>query len=358
MLARPRAWAIARPRTVLALLSAPAALLGVRSFLGIPPELWEHFFERPTLAVAWLVLMFVAPPVAMVLVSRAALRRLLLPLPDDAETAAGADGFSFSAVAVTRETRTMVGVRRRVRSGGGAGGGGAGRHPLSSPLRRGDGRGRRGCGGAIVAFQRASRIAVGLDGVRVSGTSRTRFFAYRDLDGVELTRGGDVLLRRHGRVALHLQLHGAHEGKHAAIAERIRAGIARAAEPATGGAHRLAEAVSLGPLARAARGQGDYRAPGVTRDELWELVEAPATEGSMRAAAGEALALEGDRADRTRLRIAAERCAEPSTRAALSRVAGVLDVEDEEDDEPAPPIGRVLHMEAGAPTRPPADPSR
>ncbi len=73
----------------------------------------------------------------------------------------------------------------------------------------------------------------------------------------------------------------------------------------------------------------------------------------MRAAAGEALALDADRADRARLRVAAEHCAEPSTQAALSRVAGALDLEDEEG-EAAPAIRRVMRLEAGDRTGRPA----
>ena len=44
---------------------------------------------------------------------------------------------------------------------------------------------------SALLFRRASRVAVGVDGVRVAGTSRTRFYGYKDLDGVRVN-GGDV----------------------------------------------------------------------------------------------------------------------------------------------------------------------
>jgi len=184
----------------------------------------------------------------------------------------------------------------------------------------------------------------------VTGSSRTRFFAYHDIDAVQATRGGDVLLFRNDRAVLRLQLHGEDQGRHEAIAERIREGLAHARAPRGGGAARLADALGTASLARAAQGLGSFRAPGVTRDELWELVEAPGTAATSRAAAAEALASGADPADRTRMRVAAERCAEPLARSVLTRVAGV---EEGEEEEPAErPDPRRMRREA---PREPAD---
>jgi hypothetical protein len=119
-------------------------------------------------------------------------------------------------------------------------------------------------------------------------------------------------------------------GRHAAIAERIRESMARARDPLGGGAARLADALGTAPLAQAAHGLGSFRAPGATRDELWELVEAPGTAASSRAAAAEALAVGADAGDHARMRIAAEHCADPVARAVLARV-GVGEESDEEE---------------------------
>jgi hypothetical protein len=355
-LAALRRWALARPRALLALLSAPAVLAWAVSAFATDPFSWSWLGARSALTVMSVLCLWILPSIASVLVARAGLRRLLLPLVDDADrerASAGAEGFTFSAVAVGWETRAMVGGFTAACAAAVALVAAAPAHVLFSPVFGAAMLASiAGAAGATFAFQRASRIALGVDGVLVTGTSRTRFLAYRDVDDVDVTRSGDVLLRRHGRVALRLQLHGDDQGKHVAIAERIRQSIAGAAELGGGGAHRLAEAATFAPLARAARGQSDYRAPGATREELWQLVEATATAGPARVAAGEALALEADRADRARLRIAAEHCAEPSTRAALSRIAATVEPDEDEEDAAAA-IPRVLRMNGGEPGRRP-----
>lgn len=177
-------------------------------------------------------------------------------------------------------------------------------------------------GAAMVgAYRRASRIVVGADGVLIKGTSRTRFFAYRDLDDVTSRAFGSVVLRARGRDVLALELHGDDARLYADIGARIGAHIARAHEEAGHGLQRFAEAASSGALARAAHGQGDYRARGTSRDDLMALIESPATAPAARVAAAEALAQASDGAELRRIRVAAERCADPAAREALRKVA-------------------------------------
>ena len=74
-------------------------------------------------------------------------------------------------------------------------------------------------------------------------------------------------------------------------------------------------------LARVAHGGADYRMAAMTREQLWALVEGPEIEGSARKAAAAALAMSSDDGERTRLRVAAEHCAEPHVRIALEEIA-------------------------------------
>jgi hypothetical protein len=185
------------------------------------------------------------------------------------------------------------------------------------------------------AFQRASRISVGVDGIRVSGTSRTRFFAYRDLDEVR-EANGDILLVRRGRTLLQLQLHGPDAARRAAILDRIRAGIARVAEVERDGAANLVVAVSHDTVAKSLRGGTDYRMPSVSRDGLWALVEGAAVDGTARTAAARAILETGTSEERARVRVAAGQCADPRIRVALEEMA------DEEPAQSAPQMQRSL----------------
>ncbi len=353
MLAPLRRWVSAKPRAVRALLAAPVLVGLVASFLGTDPDaellhsgpywatwFWGAFHYLPLSEnVLWVLGLWVFPAAGLLLALRGSLRALVAPLADDAEGAAeAADGLLFSAVAVTPETRAAVGALALVSLAAVA---------LFAALPLGVLAGTAvpaalaaylvGAIGATAAFQRASRIAIGFDGVLVTGTSRTRFFAYRELDDVEAAPGGDLVFRRHGRVVLRLQLHGKDANRSRAILDRIRDGLVRAQHPGGGGAHGLADAASQARFARAARGDADYRTAGATREEVWELVEAPATDGPTRAAAAAALAPGLDSEGRARLRIAAQSCAEPAARASLLRVAAGEESEEEPLAEPESP---------------------
>jgi hypothetical protein len=349
-----RRWFSERPRAARALSALPT-LLGL--LFTSDPHLVDNFVTSPytpamplASAIGYVALLGLAPALALGLLGRGLIQGLFAPLegkPLGQKPIEDPEQLTFSAVAVTLETRGAVGAvlalsvavlavlsnmeLRHLDSSAGAAG-------LSAYI------------AAMLAtaglFQRVSRIDLGFDGVLVTGSSRTRFFAYHDVDAVEALPWGDVVLRRNGRVVLRLQLHGADEGRHAAIAQRVREGIDRAREARTGGAARLADARDRSPLARAAEGLGSFRAPGVTRDELWELVEAPGTDAASRAAAAEALAASAGASDRRRMRVAAQRCAEPRARAVLARIAAAE--EDEAEDDQSPTEARRLRLRSPA----------
>ena len=185
------------------------------------------------------------------------------------------------------------------------------------------------------AFRFASRVAVGVDGVLVKGSSRTRFYAYRDLDGARVANGDIELLRRGARpdslgepggprpekVVLRLQLHGADAVRRDAVAARIRENVARIQRGEHAVAAQLVSSSSKDQLARVASGGADYRAASLSREALWALIEGPAVDADSRRAAAEALARTSDDADRSRLRVAAEHCADPQVRVALVELA-------------------------------------
>ena len=320
-----RAWAARRPRALAALLAAPGALLAALSFL----RHWPHADVPDVLAAALSALLAMGTSAVF---GRGLFGLLQAPLDAGAaEAEEGADGFAFAAVAVTRETRAAVGALGVVSLGVAA------LLVTMSPTALQSDANLAGLAAyvaalaaAAAAFRGASRIALGLDGVLVMGSSRRRFFGYHDLDGVAVTPAGDLVLQRGGRAALRLQLHGKDAGRRAAIVARLEAGIQRARAP--GAAHRLAEAATAEQLAHAARGETGYRRASATREELWEVLEAPAADAAARTRAAAALAVGSGGEDRARLRVAAEHCAEPATRAALLRI---VEAEGEAEAEAA-----------------------
>jgi hypothetical protein len=289
----------------------------------LPPE---YEFHR----VAYLALAAVAAAVQWRLAA-AGLRAFLAPTVEgEAEEATiEADEIHFAAVAVTRETLGMVGALGALTVAAVAFMAGIQiqqlyRDPhLFTVMLAYTGI----AAASALAFRLASRISVGVDGVRVGGTSRTRFFAYRDLDDVREERG-DVLLVKRGRTLLRLQLHGKDATRREAIVERIRAGIARVAVVERDGAANLVKSASPDTVARSMRGGADYRVASVSRDGLWALVEGSAVDAQARTAAARAILETGTDEERSRIRVAAGLCADPQVRVALEELA---------DEEPAAP---------------------
>jgi hypothetical protein len=313
-----RAWCQRHPWGTRLVLAVPALLHGLalgRYFAG-----WDHL---PT----WITLvpLLVGAPI-LYGTARAAQRLYVAPTLDEDAAAAKFtitdDEIRFDAVAVTREAKAAVATVAVVSVAMVV-------WVASLPLAHLFTDARLfsaiaayvvGALGGAVVFQRASRVAVGIDGVRVYGTSRTRFFGYRDLDEVRLA-GSDLHLVRNDRVVLTLQLHGEDTLRRDAVRERIAERIVAARDRRVAGAQRFVEGKSGAEVARVAMGGGDYRAPSITKEQLWQLVEGATTDGSSRAAAANALARTLEAPDRARLRVAAERCAEPRVRLALERLA-------------------------------------
>ena len=174
---------------------------------------------------------------------------------------------------------------------------------------------------APFVLRRVSRIAVGLDGVWVRDASHALFFAYTDLEGAR-ARGADLeLVARGGGTALRLQMHGDDASRRHEVLARIEDAIARSRTGDTRGPATLVQAMPARQIVASAAGDARYRLPSISREQLWDLVESPATDASTRTAAAEALSIEIDDADRARLRVAAGQCAEPRVRVALAALA-------------------------------------
>jgi hypothetical protein len=173
---------------------------------------------------------------------------------------------------------------------------------------------------AAYVFRKASRIAVGLDGVHVGGTSRARFYAFANVDELR-ERGGDLELVRRDRVLLRLQFHGEDAARRHVIGARIREGIARAVENRSIAAANFVTSTRSEAVARSADGGADYRTPSVSRDALWMLVEGLGVQPEARSAAARVLVTRGDPTERGRLRVVAEQCADPKMRVALEELS-------------------------------------
>jgi hypothetical protein len=195
--------------------------------------------------------------------------------------------------------------------------------------------------GAAYAFRRASRIAVGIDGVYVGEAASTRFFPYREVDEVRAAGAGDLELLRGGRVVLRLQLHGEDAGRRDEVLARVDSAVARARSGETRGAEAVVQSMTARrkvvaaaiepPGYREATLTREHLWATLTREHLWELVEGAATDAPTRTAAAEALvrtsSLDGE--ERSRLRVAATRVADPRVRVAIGSLA--RDGEDEAD---------------------------
>ncbi len=198
-------------------------------------------------------------------------------------------------------------------------------------------------GGAFL-FWRKSRIAIGLDGVLVGGTTKRRFVAYRDIDHARAI-GETIELRSHDRAVLRLQLHGKDAGRRVAIVERLNAEIDRVRMHRADPAAAFVAGASVADLTRAAEGAASYRMAAPTRDKLWEIFESPVLAAGARRAAGEALVLGIDAEERTRFRIAADRVAEPATRVRLQELVDA----DAAEEEAAASSRRLQALESSVP---------
>jgi hypothetical protein len=309
---RARAWlAAGRGRTAALVAAIPAMTqaLYLREELG-----WGHHSFVMVAAMA------LGAGLAQIAVIRAGLRVALAPTlgaASEGPVTIDPDELRFDAVAVTRETQLAVGALAALSLGTIVW-----IASLSELALFKDPRPFTVIASYVsvaaasaFAFRRASRISVGVDGIYVGGTSRARFFAYRDLDEVR-ARGGDLELVRRGRVVLRLQLHGKDAARREAILARMVDGLARVKDVARDAAANFVTSRPVDHVVDSARGGGDYRLPSVSPDALWALVEGQGVDARTRTAAAEALVKVAG-ADRARLRVAAAHCADPRVRVTL-----------------------------------------
>jgi hypothetical protein len=323
-----RALASAHPRRVAALLPAPAVAWAA---LVAAHNLGQFDYHRSFSVLPGLILPVIVALLAHVALARRGFRALLAPTLDEAEAGAEqahADGFTFDAVAVTRETRAAVGGLAAISAMMTAA-------MFVLPVSRMRDPAFVGALAAYVAltasvaflFRRASRISIGLDGIFVRGSSRARFFGFRDIDGAEV-RGSDLVLLRGQHVVLRLQLHGKDASRRDALLVRLQAAISRAVAERDDPATSFVSGASTADITRAAEGGADYRKQAVSREQLWAVLEGPAIDTASRRAAAEALSRSREPKERARLRIAAEQCAEPSVRIRMNELLA----DDPKDD--------------------------
>jgi hypothetical protein len=193
--------------------------------------------------------------------------------------------------------------------------------------------------GGSALFHRASRIAVGLDGVLVTGAGRRRFLPWAAIGHVRVD-GISIVIEaaNRARELARLQPHGEDAARRDALARRFRdmqeaARMARSEAAHVHAAHAV-RAIDAGDerLADAMRGATSYRDAAVTREQLWRVEEGPAANPAERALAAEALAHGLDRTERARLRVATDHCADPEARASLE---ALLDEEARHDEAEA-----------------------
>ena len=279
-------------------------------------------------------------------VVRAGVRAFLAPTLDrDAAEQQGmdldAEGFTFDAVAVT--TRTLGAVGAMIALTVGVFATVTSREALTFFR-------ETHTGGAFLAayiavalggsylFARKSKIAIGLDGVLIGGTSKRRFVAYRDIDHARVV-GETIELRARDRTVLRLQLHGEDAGRRDAIVERLNAAIARVQTHRADPAAAFVEGASVAELTRAAEGASSYRMAAPTREKLWEIFESPVLAAAARRAAAEALVPGIDAEERARFRVAADQVAEPATR---TRLQELIEADAEEEAAKSSRAPRVL----------------
>ena len=266
-----RAWTAQHAKATRAMLSAPAGAWLATATLMMVLDAWSwgnSAMYGEYAATAWIARMHLlfaigmgafwclSAPLALGIraATRAGLRSLLAPTvareQERGRNVADVDDrLHFDAVAVTAETRAAVAAVAVL--------------PVVTVL--GIGAGRLGDGatmaalagyaavalGSVVAFRRASRIAVGVDGVFVTGSSRTRFYAYSDIDEVR-ARTGELELLRQGKAVLRLQLHGKDAECRDALLQRLQDAVRAAHERAGAATAEVVASVSSSELARSA----------------------------------------------------------------------------------------------------------
>jgi hypothetical protein len=206
----------------------------------------------------------------------------------------------------------------------------------------------------ILAFVNATwptKIRVGADGILVRTLRKKTFYAYADIESVDASGKGVVLVMRSGtRVPIPTVAVGtsaSHSLTRDSLLKRISDGLAAA----RGGKGDLGRVLSrdgrtahdwLVALRALGAGQSSgYRVASVDEERLWSVVEDASAKPEARASAAAALRVKGD-APVARLRATAQATASPKLRVALEAAASDDDAqleralaECEEDEEEA-----------------------
>lgn len=181
------------------------------------------------------------------------------------------------------------------------------------------------CALALFSFLYTVKVTIGADGVALRGRRRSMFLPYIAITAIRQERA--IIVIEHTGAERPLRLGTAigrplpeHVERAVAIVrrlERARAGARSAADPlaALDRARRPPSEwlVALRHLGRAE----SYRSQHVSRALLWSVLEDAAARAIDRIAAGIALRETASAEDRERLRVAAERCANPVVRDGL-----------------------------------------
>jgi hypothetical protein len=186
---------------------------------------------------------------------------------------------------------------------------------------------------ALLGLVVPTRVNVGADGVHLRWLGTSRFVAWSRVLAVEPFDGGVVLALEGGRwLTLRTPSeHDRHDPERLAMVERLRAAwrasLQANAEPTpTGIVRRLGERGArtrdwVRAMRALAQEQPGYRTSAVPPEGLWRIVESPHADRDARTGAAIALAPSLDAVGRKRLREAAEACAEPRLRIALTTVS-------------------------------------
>jgi hypothetical protein len=167
----------------------------------------------------------------------------------------------------------------------------------------------------LAALRRASRIDVGLEGVRVRHPFGSQLLDYRDLHDVKQD-GALVSISRRGAAPIMLSFHGKDEAHGPIVCDRIDRAV-RASNAVSAEAMRSAE---LAQEARTADAHApEYRASTIPAEQLWSLVEGPGVTTRARVAAAEVLASQPGSRDAQRLQSAMDQCLDEQSRAALGK---------------------------------------
>ena len=183
-----------------------------------------------------------------------------------------------------------------------------------------------------------TRVDVGSDGVLIRRLGEQRFVSYASMKGVFAAGGHTIVLSMREGADLRFTVGPGAERGHLrdTLVEQLEE-ARNAFSPDAGGpsAEALVDPGGRTPQrwlrdVRSLANARDYRETRLDEERLWRVVDDAAASAGVRAGAAVALSAL-DPASRARLRVAAEACAEPRLRVALTRVAeGATDAELEE----------------------------